>query len=68
VTCGEQIRMWKETGKPIRYSNQATGRKTEEAGFDSREKQEIHVFSKASRPPVGSQLTSHSEISGNFFL
>lgn len=60
--------MWRDTGKPSPYSNQATGRKTEEAGFDSRAKQEIHVFSKASIPPAGSQLTSHSVISGNFSL
>jgi hypothetical protein len=33
-----------------------------------REKQEIHVFSKVSRPPVGSQLTSNSVVSWKFFL
>jgi len=41
--------MWKDTGKSSLYGNQATGQKTEEAGIDSREKQEIYVFSKVSR-------------------
>ena len=60
--------MWKHKGKSSRYNDHATGRKAEDAGFHPGEKQEIHELSKASRPPVGSQLTSNSVVSGKFFL